>query len=295
MASTIIEAPDDSAQSNVEVTTDTNVTATPETQKVEEKPVVESEETQQQAQTDETVELEGKKYTASQIKKWEQEYENDSKWRTKNQEESARLNREAEELAQLRALKPLLEQRKDVLQQLFQPQQQRDFDAELNQLIQNEPDPSIYPVEHRQWQYQKELLASDRTAYIVQQQTEQKFMSQKATEENQRVIDYGKQRYLDSNLVGSHEFVNMTNWIDQNFKTRNGIVPKEAYDVAFRTLYEDKYLSKVKLEATKKAVAPLLKTTNSQDNGTTKPRVAKTDKDIKDDAFVSAMSERQKG
>lgn len=291
---TILEAPDMPAEPTPADTSVPTQTSGDAPQAPEQSETPETPATSPEAAAPQEFDVEGEKVTAAQIKEWKEKYGRDSKWVQSNEARAAELNRQEEELRQLRALKPLLDQRPDVIQQLVQPRQQRDFDAELRNLYANRPDPNIDYNGYLNWEYQKDTLNREATAYTLQKQTEQKYLTQKAEEENSRVIDYGKQKYLDSKTVDASEFVRMTNWIDHNYKTQNGIVPKEAYDIAFKVLFEDKFLSQVKIDTAKRAVSPLLKTTQS-DNGINKPRVAKTEQDLQDDSFISAMKERSKG
>src|SRR5437867_3094208 len=74
-----------------------------------------------------TFDIDGEKLTASQIKELREKYERDSKWIQSNEARAAELNRQEEELRQIRAFKGLVDQRPDVLQQLIQPPPQRNF------------------------------------------------------------------------------------------------------------------------------------------------------------------------
>lgn len=296
MANTVIEAPD-TPETTPAVQNDGNVVPeSPQDSKPTAEPETPPEVTPApDAPPDPEVEIGGEKLSAKQILEWKEKYGRDSKWVQQNEARAAELNRQEEELRQLRLLKPYLEQRPDVLQQLILPKQERNYDQELQNLYNNKPDPNIYPNEYLQWELQKDLLRDERAIYLSEKKAEARLQQQYSQAENMKIETDARAKYLSNGVVSQPEYTKMTEWIFQNVQPRNGVYPKESYDVAFKILYEDKFLSQIKLDTAKKQVAPLLRTTNPQDNGTHKPRVAKTDDDIKDDAFISAMKERQKG
>lgn len=204
-----------------------------------------------------TFEVDGEKLTASQIRELREKYQRDSKWIQTNESRAAELNRQEEELRQIRAIKPLLEQRPDIVQQLFQPTPQRNFDAEMQQLYAQEPDRFQDPQGYVAWKMREAQVVSDRTAALLQNQNRQEYEQRQAFEHNTQTEQYGKEKYLNNKIVTPAEFSRMNAWIVENVRSNNGRYSKEAYDVAFKTLFEDKFVENVKLNAVKQAIAPL--------------------------------------
>lgn len=240
-----------------------------------------------------TFDIDGEKLTAAQIKEWKEKYGRDSKWIQTNEERAAALNQQEEELRQLRLIKPLIEQRPDVLQQLFQPPQQRNFETELQQLYAQRPDPYNDPQNYAAWEMRKDQLNSERTASLLEQKNRMDYEQRMAFEHNQQTEKYGKDKYLETKILSPTEFNRMNQWIIENAKAVNNRYPKEAYDIAFKALFEDKFIASAKLSATQKAIAPLKADQRPPASPAIKPpEVQRTDEDIEDDTFVKAVRSR---
>lgn len=301
MNTTVLEAPDDSSESNVQVTGNEEVEST-ETQKVEETSTADTQETQKEAE-EATIEVDGEKIPLSQLKKWKEDYTNDSKWKANNQRDSETIKRdrerisvEANEIAQLRLLKPYLEQRPEILQQLFAPKPTRDYDAELRDLYSKQPDQTMNPQEYVNWQYQKDLLLRDSITQKSSEESRRTAELRFAQQHNLDVEQYGQDTYLSKGKVSQGEFASMTQWILENVNPKGGKYDKAAYDVAYKTLFEDKWLQEKEISAAKKAVSSLSKTTTDGANGgirKTKQEVSPQEES--DEEFIRVVREKRKG
>jgi hypothetical protein len=220
-------------------------------------------------------EVDGEKLTASEIKKLQENYGRDSKWVEKNEERAKVIKAREQELAPLLALKPYLDQRPEILQQLLQPKQERNIDAELDQLYNQKPtDP--YDLQNMAlWERQKDILIAQKIATNTQKELYQQNIVQQAVVHNDEIYKSAQDKYRDK--VNDSEFYEMTEYIKSNYLPNQGKYSKNVYDRAYKELYEDKWLRDIKLETSKEAIKPLLKTTTStKDNGI---KVSKTDDD----------------
>jgi len=299
MPNEIIEAPDDSAEdrSNVEATTDTEVVETPEGQKPDETPTVDAEETQQQApqEEEESIEFKGEKIPLSKIDQLMKDYENDSKWKRRNQEESEAIKRDKAELAQLQFLKSQIEQRPDIVQQLITPPKKRDYDTELQELYRNPPDP-MEPNQVTEWNMRKDSILYERATSAIRQEALAETSRTMAVEHNNSIEGNARTQYVTAGKVDEGEFKEMTDFIVQNVRPVNDRYPAKAYEYAYKILFEDRYLDSIKQDAAKRAIAPLGKTkSGGLDAGKNKPQVQETEEDENNDQFSKAIRGTTKG
>src|ERR1043165_4293240 len=256
MATTVLEMPD--------TPQDPATPAAPETPPVagdappEQQPTPETPETPAPvvpAPPEAVIEVDGEKLTASQIKTLREKYERDSKWIQANEAKAAELNRQEEEVRQTRALKGLIEQRPDILEQLLKPPPERNFDAEMQSLYAQRPDPTDYQ-NYANWELAKDKLNREATAAMFESKARSDYEQRMAIEHNNQTEKYGKEKYLETKILTPQEFHRMNQWIIENAKAVNNRYPKEANDIAFKALYEDKFLAGVKLTATQRAIPP---------------------------------------
>lgn len=292
METTLIEAPGDSEKSNVEAPVETKVEATAEAQKVEEKASADAQETQvekAEAVEEPTFEVDGEKLTASQIKKLKEDYTNDSKWKARNQAEAEANKKARLEVAQLEYLKSVLEQRPEILQQLIAPPVKRDFDRELQEHYANVP--SEYDQAALiQWNLKRDSLIREQAASMANEVYQKQSQERDSREYHSRLERAWKEKYVDSGKLTPEEFSSDLQWVVANVNPHNGKIPEQAFDHAFKILHEDKYLSGVKLEATQKAVGPILKAKASVTNNGNKQReTAPTVEDDLDNDFVQRV------
>lgn len=235
-----------------------------------------------------TVELDGEKVSLSDVKKWKQDYVNDSKWKSENQRRSEEIKKKERELMEYEFIKPLIQQRPEVLQQLIAPKPERNIDVEIQQLYNQRPDP--YNVEEfARWEYAKDSLIAEK----ISQQSQQKFQAETQQREsfqhNENIGKVAAEKYVKAGKIGESDFLQLTDWIVNNIVAKNGKYPDDVYDIAYKKMYEGKWLEDVKLEATKKAVAPILKAKNGAgDNGVAQRSPLTTEQDEEDELFIQA-------
>lgn len=234
-------------------------------------------------------EIDGEKLTASEIRQLKKDRENDSKWKDENRRKAEELNRRAKELGPLELLKPYLEQRPEVLQQLFAPKQERNLQAELSALDAKKPDPYQDFNGYETWREQRQEIKDAIREREVLKHAEQRYMSSLAEQHNLSLEKEAKARYVDSEKVSAEDFRGpMTQWIVQTLKPdANGRYPAESYDLAYKVLYGDKEMRAGKLEATQRMITQLDKAKPADTvHGARKAEVPKTEKELEDEAFV---------
>lgn len=291
METTIIE-PDKTVESNVSVEVEPK--AEPVTEEVQptesvEQPVEETETRPEEP----VVELDGEKIPHSQIKKWKEDYANDSKWKDKNKRESEELNRKNERVRRLELLEPMLEQHPEVLQQLFTPTKPTDFDAELKAHYQKTL--PVNPETGRptdesltQWNYDKDILLSNRAEALATKRAEEKLQQSEAKSHNDRVEQSAYEKYVTSGKITDDEFRDVARFIVENIAIKNGKVPDNAFDTAYKIKFEERWLSEMKIDTTKKATEQVFKAQKgASEPGKKLPSTPpKTPLDKEDDEFV---------
>jgi len=299
MATTILEA-DTTVESNVsteEVKTSPEKEVVTETQEVSEQPT--QEETPVATQEEPTFELDGEKLTATQIRKLKEDYENDTRWQAKNRRESEEINNRKRELGPLELIKPYLEQRPDILQEILKPKPTRDFDKELRdhydarENLPRTADGSNYDYRaYTAWELEKDRLTTERASTLSLEAAQKQLHQADVRDYSNNLEQKWNKEYVTSGKLNQEEFLRSLQWIVQNVNARNGKIPEDAMRIAYRELFEEKYLREVKLEATKKSIAPILKAKQSVADGKTKQDVVRTDTDEADDSFVKAVRTR---
>jgi len=299
METTVIE-PDKTVESNVGGEgQQVAETATEETQPEETTESAEQHTEEVETQQEEPViELDGEKIPHSQIKKWKEDYANDSKWKDKNKRESEELNRKNERVRRLELLEPMLEQHPEVLQQLFTPTKPRDFDAELKAHYQKRPtanvDGTVDINAYNEWEYHKDILLSERASTLGRQQAEEKIQQSEAKLHNDRIEQDAYEKYVKSGKITDDEFRDAARFIVENVAVKNGKVPAGAFDMAYKIKFEERWLSEMKIDATKKATEQVFKAQKgASEPGKKLPSSPpKTPQDKEDDEFVKRVKQR---
>ena len=296
MQTEIIEAPDDSAEasSNVEATIDTKAVDAPEVQKTEESSAVEAEETPEKA-LEEMVTVNGEQVPASKVAQLLKDYENDSKWKARNQAESEAIKRQRSELAQLEFLKSQIEQRPDVIQALLTPQKAKDYDAELRDLYSKRPDP-LDSQELSRWEMAKDNLLYEKAKADSMREGADRMAKAAAVEHANSLERSGYKEFVGGGKISEDEFRVMTKFISENIRPVNDRYPDNSYQIAYKILHEDKWLESIRTDAAKKSIAPLLKATvRNADAGKTKPQVQETEEDEANEDFAKSIRANSKG
>lgn len=243
-----------------------------------------------------TVEVDGEKIPHSQIKKWKEDFKNDSDWKRKNDERSAQLAAQEREVEQFRVLKPYLEKRPDIIQQLFQPAPQRDFNKEFSDLYTAQPDQFADPQKLQDWSIRRDNLIADKSATEAELRVRQQVEQQYSVTHNNKVEATGRDAYIKTGKVTDGEFLGMTQWIIKNLNPSQGRYPENAYDLAFKACHEDRFLADAKLKATQAVIEPLTGKPGSPGRpGVREERPPASPEDQQDAAFASAVKTKMKG
>lgn len=299
MPNYVIENDDTTSESNVEsqeqaeVQTESEGTPLPGETQTEETQVEQTvSDTPTKTESPEpVVEIEGEKVPVSKLKEWKEAYGNDSKWKDKNRREAERINAEKRELEALKLLKPALEQRPDILQQLLTPK--RDIDAEVQAHYGRRPDAYADPQAFAQWEYVKDQLLSEQTTTRLQTQAKQEMARENANRANEELYQSGVASYYKEKLVDASEFADMQRWIMENIKDKHGVYPKNSFDVAFAALHPERKMRTEKIETVKSVLKSQQQAVPAKQPGVQK---AETTSELteSESAFVAEMRARQK-
>jgi len=275
-------------ESNVESQekTETVETESEETKETPTEQTTESATSEEESQ----VEIDGEKVPVSKLKEWKEAYGNDSRWKDKNRKESERINAEKRELDSLKLLKPALEQRPDILQQLLAPK--RDIDAEVQSHYGRRPDPYADPNQFAQWEYVKDQLLREQTTFHLQAQTKQDYARAEAVRTNDEVFQSGHSAYFKEKLVDGPEFMDMQRWIMENVKDRHGAYPKNSFDIAFAALYPERKMRSEKVQTVKDVLKSQEKAVPAKKEGVQKTET-QSELNESESAFVAEANARR--
>lgn len=292
METTMIENTSPETETNVPVT---SVSETPEpaVTEVQTEEVVEQPTEVETPPEEPTVELDGEQVPLSQVKKWKEDYANDSKWKDKNRREGESINQQKERYRRLELLEPLIEQHPEVLQSLFTPTKPRDFDAELKahyqkQLPTNPETGRLDDNAVAQWNYEKDILLSNRAEALAYNRAKEQTQQSEAKSHNERIETEAYDKYVKSGKITDDEFKDAARFIVENVAIKNGKVPSNAFDVAYKIQFEERWLSEMKIDQTKKATEQIFKAQKgASEPGKKLPTTPpKTPQDKDDDEFV---------
>lgn len=294
MPNFVIENDDTTEESNVasdEQTAETAESQAEETEEtVTEQPSDESPDTEESQEP--TVEIDGEQVSLSEIKKLREEYKNDSAWKDKNRRESEALNREKKELESLKLLKPVLEQRPDIIKELLQPKQ-RDIDVEVREHYARRPDPYADPQAFANWEYRKDQLLREQTTAALQKQAETRIAQQEAQRHNDDLFQKGVTSYLKEKTVTDGEFMEMQRWILENVKDQNGKYPMNAFDIAYTALFSDRKVRSEKVNTVKQILKSQEKAKPAVQKGSQKAQESETELSESEQGFVAEMNARK--
>lgn len=248
-----------------------------------------------------TFEVDGEKYTASQIKKLKEDFDNDSKWKDKNRRESEELNRKRQELQPLELIRPFLEQRPELLQEFFKPKQSRDFDKELQAHYDSRaalPRDDAGNFDYRafsEWELKRDRLNADRASNMSQEAARKELQQAEVRSYSESLEARWHKEFVVSGKLSEQEFVDSIRWVVDNVNAKGGKIPENAMAMAYKTIHEDKYLREVKLDATKRAIAPIMKAKSSiTGDGKNQTDAERTDENEDDSSFVNVVRARTK-
>jgi len=198
-------------------------------------------------------------------------------------------------LAALELLKTQIDKNPEVLQSLFAPKAQRNFDAEIKEHYAKRPD-DFDPAKLSVWEYEKDKLNAERMKAETQAQVESAKGQAEMEIHNQRVGQAAGEKYVASKKVSESDFEAMTQWIVKNINCPGGKAPVNAYDTAYRELFLDRYERDIRADATKRTVASVTKATSGgADAGLTQRTAPPSPQEADDRDFISAVKEQSKG
>lgn len=243
-----------------------------------------------------TVKIGGQEVPLSKAEQALKDYGNDQAWKDKNRRESEELNARRKRVERLELLEPMLEQRQDIVQQLFAPKPQRNIDAELAEHYSKRPTDQYDAAQVSAWEMKRDILNSDK----IRMETESRIESVRAREEarlhNERVESQAAERYVKPGKVDQDDFQRMTDWIIQNLNLSSGKAPANAYDVAYRALYADRFERDIRADATRRSVAPLrAATSGGADAGLSQRTPPPTATEADDNDFIRSVKDMSKG
>jgi hypothetical protein len=155
MSETIIEQPDEETQVVPEVKPE----ETPVVQ--EEQPVVET--PKEEVKEEPTFEVKGQRLNATQIKEALDAQRNRDEWQKSNTRKAQELAEERKRLQEADYIAGKIKEHPEVLQKLFTPEPQRNFDADWQNLIATRP-VDQYSQEYVQWERAKDQLLYEKAA-----------------------------------------------------------------------------------------------------------------------------------
>jgi hypothetical protein len=279
---------------------DPETVATPEPEVVEAAETTQPEvpeETKDAEQPEETpavdepeYEVEGQRYKASQLKEWKEAADNKDKWQKANTLKAQEIASKRKELEQAEAIYNLVRSDPAKLQKLLAPEPERDYDAELNTLYQQAPDP-LDRENYLRWEFQKDQLLSAKSAergykHALAQE------SQRATKEhNDALVNRAYEKYKGK--MSDEEFVKATEWGVARLAPKDGRMPEEFYDIAYSVLYGGRDLEQAKLSAAKSVGDSIRRAKPaSGETGKLPKQETKSPGDEEDEAFAARIRDR---
>lgn len=249
-----------------------------------------------QQQAEPTIEIDGKAVPVSKVKQALQDSENDQSWKDKNRRESEQLNAERERLRRAALLEEELARRPEVMQMLYSQTPPRNFDAEIADHYSKRPDEYADPGVRTAWEMKRDALQAEKIQAANAAQIETIAAKKEADAHNDRIFVSAKEKYVTAKKVAEHEFDDMTKWIIGNLNIRAGKAPENAYEVAYRTLYGDRWERDIRADAVKRTTEPIRKATNGgADAGHTQRTPLPSQADADDNEFVSRTKQQSKG
>lgn len=240
-----------------------------------------------------TVEIDGEKLPLSEIKRLREERKNDAEWKKNNTIKSEELARKERELQDLIALRPYLQQRPEIVQQLFQPAPQRDYDKELSEHYSQRPEDFADGNVRREWEQKRDNLLYQKSVADAEVKVREQVQQTQAFNHNQSLDVKAKDKY--GAKVNSLEFQSMVDWIRGHIRPSNGMYPEDSYDIAYKNLHEDRYLQDLKVSTTQRIVDTLNNPNLPKGQGENQRAPVKTAQDEQDDALVAAVKSKSKG
>ena len=249
-----------------------------------------------QQQSEPTINIGGKEVPLSRAQKALADYENDNAWKDKNRRESEELNARRERVKRMELLEPLIEKRPEILQTLFAPAPTRNYDTELAEHYAAQPD-AFDSNATAQWMMKRDQLLLEKQQSLMDAKIESVRAKEEARLHNERVEMSADEKYVKTGKVTPEEKRQLTEWILENTNTPyTGKAPANAYDLAYRVVFADRYERDIREDAVKRATEPIKRAqSGGADAGFTQRTAPVSSSDAEDNAFLSRVKEMNRG
>jgi len=286
METTLLSASDSPVESNEPVAVEPAQVIEPKPEPEPEKPGGEAEPAPKEEPVEEvTIDLDGQRYTATQIREMKKDAENRKDWQRTNTQQAQKLAEKERRLARLELLEEAVNKNPDVLQTIFRPVAPQNFEADYRAHLAKRPVDRFSP-EHDQWEEQKDILLSQGATREAEEKATQRIFKAEADTHNQRIANEAEKRFR-ANGRDENQILEMGQWVYNNIKPTNGKYPENAFDVAERFIFSDEDSRSAKLEGARSAAASIRNAKPAGEaTGVNKKPEPKTPQDEDDDKFV---------
>jgi hypothetical protein len=259
----------------------------------ETKPEIEVKEEKQpeSSQEEAVVEIDGEKYTASQLKEWQDDHKNKSEWQKSNTLKAQQTAAERKELEEAIAINTLLKSKPELKQRLFTPEPERDFDTELKAHYGKRPE--VYGDEYIRWEYERDKLVSEQAGRDAYKRAQTEVQQQNARQHNDTVVNTSYEKFRGK--VSDEEFKGMAEWVLKNVRSDNNMYPQNSFEIAFAVLHGNRAVEDAKISSVKSVVKSLERAKPaSGEQGSLKPTTTISPEDADDEAFYAEVQARKK-
>jgi hypothetical protein len=276
---------------------DSEVSNVPETP-VAEAPVVETPAVEPQAEPEQppvttpeepSIELDGQRLTATQIKEMKKAQEDRDKWQKANTQRAQELAEKERRLSKYALIDEAVQRNPNVLQTIFTPAPQVDLNADL-QAHYNKRPADVFAPDYAQWEMQKDLLLSQRAEQRAEEKATARILETEAREHNERIGTEAEKKLRDKGR-SVDEIMDIGRWVAENIKPRNGKYPQNAFEVAEKFLYGEEDSRSAKLEASRAAANSIQRAVPASGNGVSRNQEPKSPQDDEDSAFIDRIKD----
>lgn len=303
MAITILEQPNMTGgeeslpeQSNVAEGQDVETRETSQPEAGADEAVGGAEGSQQQPEPE--ISIGDRKMPLSKVEQALRDAENNEAWKDKNRRESEELNARRKRVERLELLEPMLEGRQDILQQLLTPTPKKDYDADIAAHFAAKPTDSYDAAAMSAWEMKRDMLNSEKTEAKMEARIEMVRAKEEAGMHNSSIETAARERFIKSKKVDEADFERMTEFVlkRQLFDQRTGKAHSDAYDLAYKSVFADRYERDIRADATRRTVDPIRKgTSGGADAGITQRTPQTTQAEVDDNDFVAMVKHQSKG
>ena len=288
MESTILEKPDpEPGNEPQEKEVQEPVVEAPEPKAEPEQPT----ETPTEVPEEPTIEFDGQRLTASQIKEWKEAHENKKEWQRANTQRAQEIAEERKKLARASLIEEQFSKRPELLQELFKPPVARNIDVELQSLYQSEPQ-DIFSPEHQQWMLNKDRLLLEKAETNAEQRAVQRITEKEAYEHNMKLGEEIEAKMLAKGR-SAEDVLSLGQWVAENMKPKNGKFTAEMFEVAEAIKFGKESIRQAKLETAKQTVQSITKAKPASGApGVQKPHESKDQVEREEDEWVNYMNEK---